>query len=201
MRSPIISARVRQPETPKCLGEKQAPSRTPSNHYKSTHGEPKDPFYIYVWDHFGFHFLSLFVTISATTCFSKIRTAPTREHDFRGCSLPKNINFGTLFRIIFRTFCRPPSGTPFSKPRIVCCFGPQQLDFGTPFGSHWPPKRLPQRSRITTKTCNVSLGVLKPSGDPLWDPCGIHLGPFWHPFGIHLVPILGSVRDHSQTTK
>ena len=99
----------------------------------STHGEPKDPFYIYVWDHFGFHFLSLFVTISATTCFSKIRTAPTREHDFRGCSLPKNTNFGTLFRSIFRTFCRPPSGTQFLKPRMLL-WSPT-AGFWDPFGS------------------------------------------------------------------
>ena len=91
------------------------------------------------------------MTISATTRFSKICTAPTREHDFRGSSLPKITHFGTLFPLKFRTFFSTPSGTPFWS--LLCRFGPQKVDFGTPSASHWAPKRRPKWSQSVQKPC------------------------------------------------
>ena len=103
--------------------------RTPRGQILGPLGEP-----------FGLSFWTFFVTISATTRFSKICTAPTREHDFQRSSLPKITHFGTLFPLIFRTFSRPPSGTPFWS--LLCRLGP-----------HWTPKRHPKRTKSTNKPC------------------------------------------------
>ena len=141
----------------------------------------------------------MFLTISATTRFSKICTAPTREHDFRGCSLPQNTHCGSMFPLIVRTFSRPPSGTPFLTP-LMLNWSPKAV-FWDPLWTPLAPKRLRKRSGITKKTCKIHFGVLRLSGDPLRDPFGIHFGQFWDPFLINLVSILGSIWDHSQTTK
>ena len=103
--------RCEAPETPKCLGEKQAPSRTIRNRTIPPTERPRipqGPILAVLWEPFLTQFLILFLTISATTRFSKICTAPTREHDFRGRILPKNTHCGSLFPLIVRTFSRPP---------------------------------------------------------------------------------------------
>ena len=107
------------------------------------------------WEPFWLPFRTLFVTISATTRFSKICTAPTREHDFRGCSLPKNTHCGSLFPLIFRTFSRPPSGTPFLTP-LMLNWSPKAV-FWDPLWTPLAPKRLPKRSGITKKRAKFIL--------------------------------------------
>ena len=148
----MIPVPVGAPETPKCLGEKQAPSRTIRNRTIPPTERPRipqGPILAVFWEQFWTPFGIIVLTISATTRFSKMCTAPTREHDFRGSSLPKITHVGTLFPLNFRTFSRPPSGTPFWS--LLCRFGPQQLDFGTPSGSHWGPKRHPKGTKSTKK--------------------------------------------------
>ena len=165
---------------------------------KSAHGAPKDPprtHFSCILEPFWTQFWIIFLTISATTRFSKICTAPTREHDFRGWNLPKNTHCGSLFPLNFRTFSRSPSGTPFLTP-LMLHWSPK-AGFWDPLWIPLAPKRLPKRSGITKKTCKIHFGVLRLSGDPLRDPFGIHLGQFWVPFGSIWYPFwdqFGTIR-------
>ena len=174
--------------TPKCPGKKQTPSRTLSKQNHSPHGVPKAPpgtILAVLWEPFWQPFWTIFLTIFATTRFSKICTAPTREHDFRGCSLAKNAHCGSLFPLCFRTFSRPPSGTQFLTP-LMLNWSPKAA-FWDPLWTPLAPKRLPKRSGITKKTCKMHFRVLRLYCDPLRDPFGVHLGQFWDPFLINLV--------------
>ena len=118
----------------------QAKTASPKRHPKITKYHPRTPRGPILgpfWEPCGLSFWTFFMTISATTRFSKICTAPTREHDFRGSSLPKITHFGTLFPLNFRTFSRPPSGTPFWS--LLYRLGPQ-----TPLWIPLAPKMAPK---------------------------------------------------------
>ena len=70
------------------------------------------------------------MTISATTRFSKMCTAPTQEHDFQGSNLSKSVHFGTLFSLCFPTFCRLPPEHHFGAS--CADLVPKSLIFGPP---------------------------------------------------------------------
>ena len=105
-----------------------APRDLPLAHFRSILGSVLDTFLIF------------FATLSATTRFRKICTAPTRELDFRGRRLPKNTHLGSLLPLIFRTFSRPPSGAPFWRPLVLnWCL---RAGFGDPLWIPLAPKQL-----------------------------------------------------------
>ena len=71
-----------------------------------------------------------------------IRTACTREHDFRGSGLSKSTNFSMFVPLIFRVRSGTPSWTSFWSR--LCRFDTQPADFGVPSGPHWAPKGTPK---------------------------------------------------------
>ena len=125
-----------------------------------------------VWDPFCFRVGAFFVTISSTSLFCEIHTAPTREQGFRDSVLSKNNSFLNVDPLIYRAVSGPPSQT--SLLSILCWFGAKSQDFRVPSRTQWGPK---------CRTWALA--------DPSWETLAA-LGPFLDPPWTLILPILGS---------
>ena len=144
-------------------------------------------------------FRTFFVTISATTRFSKMCTAPTQEHDFQGSNLSQSVHFGTLFSLIFQLVLDPLPDTILEP--LVPTWSPKSLIFGPPLeptgfqNSTQNEPRAPKNSaESAARAPKVIFGILGSSGDSFGNPLWL----LWEPFGT-IWGYLGSIGDTCRT--
>ena len=99
------------------------------------------------WAPFRLTFGSFCMTNSSTAGLGKIRTAPTREHDFRGTDHLKKNGFRIRLPPSFRVVSKSLSVTSFL--RLLWRLHVKSYDLGSPSGTEWLQKCHPNHPRIT----------------------------------------------------